>query len=100
MTTANPATEPDDATRYSTPSEPSTLSKAVTWFKASVGWACIALLLFFVFTNWQSTDVRIVNATLTAPVGLIVVLSALLGAVGANSFRTLLSWVISTEDSP
>jgi uncharacterized integral membrane protein len=64
----------------------------VRTFKAVIGWACVALLVWFVATNWTETTVTVVNARLTAPLGLIVVLSALLGAVGAEGFKKLIAW--------
>jgi|GEM_PF-4819992 len=73
-------------------------AKVVSVLKATVGWACIALLVIFVVTNWQSTEVHVLNASLTAPVGLVVVLSAVLGGLGAGAFKTMLSWVIRDED--
>lgn len=70
----------------------------VSVLKALIGWVCIVLLVTFVVTNWQSTEVHVANATLRAPVGLVVVLSAVLGALGANAFKTMLSWVVRDED--
>jgi uncharacterized integral membrane protein len=60
--------------------------------KLVMGWLCILALVIFVVMNFQQTEVKILNARLTAPLSFIVLLAAVLGALGAPSFKRIFSW--------
>ena len=60
--------------------------------KLVLGWLAILSLLIFVVMNFQQTEVKILNARLTAPLSFIVLLAAVLGAIGAPSFKKIFAW--------
>jgi uncharacterized integral membrane protein len=68
------------------------------WIKAIIGWACIVALIWFCALNTQSTHVTVFNAELTAPVAVVVLLAAFLGAIGASRVKTIVSWVMPDKD--
>ena len=66
--------------------------RVVRFMKAALAWGCIAVLVVFCVMNSHSTTVTALNVELTAPVSAIVALAAVLGALGAAGFKTMLSW--------
>lgn len=67
--------------------------------KAIVAWICIAVLVIICAMNTQSVTVNLVTAELTAPLAVIVALSAVLGALLASGFKTMLGWARAKEDT-
>lgn len=66
--------------------------------KTVVAWACIAALVVFCAMNTQSTTVTVLGAELTAPLAVIVALAAVLGALLASGFKTMLTWARAKPD--
>ncbi|HXG59838.1 MAG TPA: LapA family protein [Planctomycetota bacterium] len=52
-----------------------------------VGWGLLVLLGIFMVLNWSAVTVHILIGTVSMPVGMVILLSAVLGAVSASTLK-------------
>jgi uncharacterized integral membrane protein len=65
----------------------------INTLKVIIGWLAIIALVVFVVTNTQQAVVRLpFDISISAPLSVILLLTAVLGALGASMFDTLWKW--------